>query len=285
MRLLVPAVFAAAVLTGCGGARSPADVVRAWGKALNAGDNEAAARQFAADAKVVAGDSIRVLHNEQQAVAFNANLPCGGRIDDLEAVGAEVTATIVLADRGNHRCHGAGERAAIVFRVRDGRIALFNQVGAGAPARVVVTRDGRIGPLRVDDSDRTDVVSLAGRPNGESRGRYSDYPAFDALGYGCPKATATYRDGVPRCKTVFYLDARSRELELLYTEDARYAANGVGPGTPTAVAERRLHRRAFVGCYSGFRLESPRAFLVMWLAGSKTGVGDHVEFLVVHSRT
>jgi len=151
--------------------------------------------------------------------------------------------------------------------------------------RIVVSATGRIGPLRVDKSDRADVISFAGRPESERHGRYVDFPPFDALGYGCRGKKATDEAGIPRCKTVFYFDSRSGELELLYTEDNRYVdTHGVHAGTRTLAAERQLHRRAFEGCFSGFRFETRTGFLVMWLEGSKTLKGDHVGFLVVHSK-
>ena len=156
--------------------------------------------------------------------------------------------------------------------------------GSGS-GRIVVSATGRIGPLRVDKSDRADVISFAGRPESERHGRYVDFPPFDALGYGCRGKKATDEAGIPRCKTVFYFDSRSGELELLYTEDNRYVdAHGVHAGTRTPAAERQLHRRAFEGCFSGFRFETRTGFLVMWLEGSKTLKGDHVGFLVVHSK-
>ena len=156
--------------------------------------------------------------------------------------------------------------------------------GSGS-GRIVVSATGRIGPLRVDKSDRADVISFAGRPESERHGRYVDFPPFDALGYGCRGKKATDEAGIPRCKTVFYFDSRSGELELLYTEDNRYVdTHGVYAGTRTLAAERQLHRRAFEGCFSGFRFETRTGFLVMWLEGSKTLKGDHVGFLVVHSK-
>jgi hypothetical protein len=151
--------------------------------------------------------------------------------------------------------------------------------------RIVVSATGRIGPLRVDESGRADVISFAGQPDSESHGRsYAAAPPFDALGYGCRGKVATDKYGIPRCKTIFYLDSRSGKLALLYTEDKRYVdPHGVHVGTPTPVAERLLHRRPFNGCYSGFRFETKTGFLVMWLYGGK-GVGDHVGLLVVHSQ-
>ena len=85
---------------------------------------------FAAGAKVLAGDSIRVLRSRDQAVAFNTGLPCSGRIVELKAAGAEVTATFELADRARHRCRGVGERGSILFRIRHGKIVVFDEIGA-----------------------------------------------------------------------------------------------------------------------------------------------------------
>jgi len=157
-------------------------------------------------------------------------------------------------------------------------------------ARIAVSATGRIGPLRVDESNRADVISFAGRPDSERHGAYDGgrfYTSFDALGYGCRGKAATDKVGIPRCKTVFYLDPRSGKLELLYTEDKRYVdPHGVHVGTRTPVAERQLHRRALTGCYSGFRFDTKSGFLVMWLEGGKRTalVGDHVGFVVVHSQ-
>jgi hypothetical protein len=159
--------------------------------------------------------------------------------------------------------------------------------------RVVVTATGRVGPLHVDTSDRADVTSFAGRPKAERRGQYSVYAPFDALGYGCKDDTATDADGIPRCRTVFYLDSRSGKLALVYTEDGRFVdAHGVHAGTPTKIAERLMHRSAFSGCYDGFRLETKTGFLAVWLQGAKDverrgyghPVGGRVAFVVVHSR-
>jgi hypothetical protein len=135
----------------------------------------------------------------------------------------------------------------------------------------------------VDESDRAAVISFAGRPESERHGRY--YTRFDSLGYGCRGRPATDKVGLPHCKTVFYLDARSDKLEALYTTDTRYVdPHGVHAGTPTRVAQRRLRRHPFNGCYSGFRFDTKRAFLVMWLEGGKKLIGNHVGFVVVHSQ-
>ena len=151
--------------------------------------------------------------------------------------------------------------------------------------RTVVTATGHIGPLRVDESDRGDVISFAGKPDSERRGRYDGYPRFDALGYGCHGKAATDPAGLPHCTTVFYLDVKRGRLALLYTEDQRYVdPHGVHVGMATRQAQRRLRRRPFNGCFSGFGFDTKKGFLVVWLVGGKKRVGNRVGFLVVHSR-
>jgi limonene-1,2-epoxide hydrolase len=124
-------VLLALMLTGCGSASaSPEKVVRAWSDALNADDNERAADLFATDAQVVQGDLIRRLHTHAEAVAFNRGLPCSGRVVDVDVRGDEVEATFVLGDRRFSKCDGPGERAAAIFRIENGKIVLWHQVGA-----------------------------------------------------------------------------------------------------------------------------------------------------------
>lgn len=131
MRVL-PAFLAVLVLAGCGNggapAVSPTSVVRAWSRALNAGDNDGAASLFAPDAKVVQGRATTTLHSHAQAVVFNASLPCSGRIVKLERAGDDVTATFVLADRVTSPCDGPGQRARAVFRIHGGKIVLWHQL-------------------------------------------------------------------------------------------------------------------------------------------------------------
>ncbi len=132
--------LAAASLSGCGGGSvSPSSVVRAWSTALNSGDNEAAADLFADGAEVIQGASLERLRTHQQAVAFNASLPCTGRIVALESAGEEVRATFVLGNRRTSRCDGPGEQARAVIRVHAGKIVLWHQLATGPeePAPIV----------------------------------------------------------------------------------------------------------------------------------------------------
>jgi hypothetical protein len=115
----------------------PPAIVRAWSRALNANDNEAAAALFARGARVVQpGVDVRL--TPKLALAFNASLPCGGRIIRLRQHGERVVATFLLTERPGHRCDGPGQKAAALFVVRRGSIVRWQQVPVPAtqpPAR------------------------------------------------------------------------------------------------------------------------------------------------------
>jgi limonene-1,2-epoxide hydrolase len=108
---------------------SPAQVVRAWSKALNANRNEAAARLFALGARVVQPGVDVKLTTHALARGFNDALPCAGRITRLQAKGkGRIVATFVLGTRPKHRCDGPGQKAAALFVVHKGKIVLWQQV-------------------------------------------------------------------------------------------------------------------------------------------------------------
>jgi hypothetical protein len=125
---------ALALLGGCGGeSTSGEEVVRAWSDALNAGDNEAAADLFAPGAQIIqAGAAIR-LATHDDAVVWNAALPCSGRIVELETDGETVTATFLLADRTTSPCDAPGAEATAAFRIEDGKIVLWHQLDSAPP--------------------------------------------------------------------------------------------------------------------------------------------------------
>ena len=125
-----------AVLVGCGsGERSAESVFRAWSQELNSGDNEAAARLFAQGARVVQPGFVGRLETYKQALAWNASLPCSGRIVSMKSQGDVARATFVLGDRQTSKCDGPGERATALIRVRKGKIVLWHQTaGEDAPA-------------------------------------------------------------------------------------------------------------------------------------------------------
>jgi hypothetical protein len=129
-------LLAILALTACGGhhARSPESVARAWSAALDRNDNEAAARLFAHDAKVVQSGEFD-LHDQAAAVRWNAGLPCGGTILSVTRQGAsDVFVIFRLGERPRHQCDAPGSRAAALFRVEHGKIVLWHQTEAPPPA-------------------------------------------------------------------------------------------------------------------------------------------------------
>jgi limonene-1,2-epoxide hydrolase len=126
--VLVAAVLVMAAAGTAQAAATPAAVVRAWSRALNTNDNERAALLFARNARVVQpGVDVR-LNTHALAVAFNAALPCAGRIVEIRVSGNRATATFVLGERPKHRCDAPGVKAAALFVVRRGKIVLWQQV-------------------------------------------------------------------------------------------------------------------------------------------------------------
>jgi hypothetical protein len=125
------AVLAIAV-GGCGGGgNSPEEVVRAWSAAVNRGDSEAAAAFFGTKVEILAGDSQAVLRTHAQSLAFNRSLGWCGPIVLLARHKDEVVAQFRLASRPSGPCeHGGRERGSVAFRVRDGKIVEFDQIGA-----------------------------------------------------------------------------------------------------------------------------------------------------------
>jgi hypothetical protein len=103
-------------------------IVRAWSKALNAGDNDRAADLFARGARVIQGGLVLVLRNHRDAVRWNAALPCSGRIVGLNVDGRVATAEFVLGDRPSSPCDGPGQHAVAEFHIRDGKIVLWRQL-------------------------------------------------------------------------------------------------------------------------------------------------------------
>ena len=123
-------VAALGLLVGCGsGSPSAESVVRAWSEALNQDDNDTAGKLFARNAEIVQGDRVVTLRTQEEAVAWNAGLPCSGRILSIRTHGQTATATFLLGNRRHSRCDGPGEQATAIFRVVKGKIVLWHQTG------------------------------------------------------------------------------------------------------------------------------------------------------------
>jgi hypothetical protein len=131
-------VILAAVLavTACGGHRSASaeTVARAWSAALDRSDNEAAASLFADGAEVVQNETY-TLATHADALAFNAALPCGGKITRvIQQAPDEVLVVFQLNERPRLRCDAPGAEAASIFKVEQGKIVLWHQTPPPAPA-------------------------------------------------------------------------------------------------------------------------------------------------------
>ena len=124
------AILAVAVLlTACGGhtERSPEAVARTWSAALNKANDQAAAEQFASNAEVIQNGRL-VLPTRRDAVRWNASLPCGGRITRVvHQRKDQVLVVFRLTERPGHHCDAPGLKTAAVFRVSNGKIALWRQ--------------------------------------------------------------------------------------------------------------------------------------------------------------
>ena len=155
----------------------------------------------------------------------------------------------------------------------------------------VVSMNGSIGPLSVDRSGRGQVIAYAGKPDADLRGR-GDNSRYEVLGYGCPGRLPPLRDYLIDCRTAFYL-VRGR-LGLFFTRGRKpsWESDGVRIGTPTARAERLLHRKVYEGCGTFVWLYGKRARLTVEFGGGRTRalhsgrlllVGGHVSAFYLHS--
>jgi hypothetical protein len=119
-------------LVACGGNENePAgaeEVVRAWSRALNTGNNGAAADLFALGALIEQPPLVFRVRTREDALVWNRGLPCSGKIVALTAKGDMVEATFLLGDRGTSPCDAPGGRATALFRVDAGKIILFRQL-------------------------------------------------------------------------------------------------------------------------------------------------------------
>lgn len=119
-------------LVACGGnEEEPAgaeEVVRAWSRALNSGDNGAAADLFALGARIEQPPLLFRVRTRADAVAWNRSLPCSGKIVALTTRGDDVEAIFLLGNRSTSPCDAPGGRATALFRVEGGKIVLFRQL-------------------------------------------------------------------------------------------------------------------------------------------------------------
>jgi hypothetical protein len=140
-------------LTACGGDDSdsepeipgdadPADVrvIDEWVSTLAEGDVEGAARLFAIPSVAENGINLQI-KNFDDAVRFNASLPCGAELISAETEGEFTTATFRLIERpGPGVCgDGTGQTAQTAFVIEDDLIVEWRRIGlpgASSPGRV-----------------------------------------------------------------------------------------------------------------------------------------------------
>ena len=133
MRLAALGVTLLLALTACGGGsgQGAADVVRSWSAALDGYDNLRAASFFAPNIAIVQGDQLEHLTTHGQAVAWNAGLPCAGKIASLKQIGSAVEVTFQLVSGRHRQCQDPGGAEAIaVLVVEHGKIILWDQIGS-----------------------------------------------------------------------------------------------------------------------------------------------------------
>jgi hypothetical protein len=149
LRALVIALLAVVVLlTACGGDDEPAEptqepsviagdadpddvrVIDEWAQTLASGDIEGAAEFFAIPSVAENGILIAI-EDENDALRFNASLPCGAELIGAESQGEFTTATFRLIERpGAGRCgDGTGETAETTFVIEGSRIVEWRRVG------------------------------------------------------------------------------------------------------------------------------------------------------------
>jgi hypothetical protein len=125
-------------------------VIRKWSSALRRGDVRGAARYFALPSEFINGADasgnvpVIVIHNEREAEAINATLPCGAVFLSADQRGPYVNVLFRLTNRpglGGGCRSGAGQVARTNFVVAHGRIVRWirapddpgDNPGAGAP--------------------------------------------------------------------------------------------------------------------------------------------------------
>jgi hypothetical protein len=118
------------------GDANPEDVqvIDGWSTALRQGDVDGAADYFAIPSVAENGPILARIRSTEDAVRFNASLPCGARLVHAESTGEFTTATFRLTERpGPGSCGiGTGSLAKTSFVIRDGKIAQWRRVGAGS---------------------------------------------------------------------------------------------------------------------------------------------------------
>ena len=170
--------------------------------------------------------------------------------------------------------------------------------GHSGRAATLVHPSGKIGNLQIGSSGARAVIASTGRPDADRRGVEYDGTPYRALGYDCSAKpsddsfpvleTQSGRHG-PSCKTVFWINLRTRRLGDFYTISPHYEeSHGVRIGMATATAERILHQRVYVGCEENLRVGAITVAFTGGVGRTSRGssgirlIGGHVYAFAAH---
>jgi hypothetical protein len=176
-----------------------------------------------------------------------------------------------------------------------------SSMAATGGSGVRITATGRIGSLRLDQSDKAAIVAFAGEPQVDDVATGAvPGSGWEALGYGCgQKATlsplvAPAGTQGPYCRTVYYLNSTTAMLGTFFTSMPGFRdVRGVGVGMRTAKADHLEGAKALGGCLAGILLKTPKGTYHVIITGGHTHPhgnelvvsGGRVGALVLHSRT
>jgi hypothetical protein len=157
----------------------------------------------------------------------------------------------------------------------------------------VVSPRGRIGSLRIDGSTAADVRRIAGAPAFTGKGAPaasggSIVPSYGALGYACSRRAQQIR-----CRTVYFVDARTGRLAGFWTDSPAFRTDrGSRPGMREDLADRLERAHPHVEALTGIYRATRAASLFVENAGCKPGpnlnaspcLGGRVRSLILEGR-
>ena len=110
-------------------------IIAAWADTLRGGDVNGAARLFNVPVIVAQSRGAVTLTARDQIRVFNASLPCGARLEEVQQSGRYVVGTFRLTNRPGQTCDAPGQLVRVAFVLRNGKFSEWRQVPdrPGAP--------------------------------------------------------------------------------------------------------------------------------------------------------